>query len=238
MAASDQGMDGRWVVAARNGSAQAFDALYRAHAGWVAQMARSRASRDHHVVADIVQEVFTRALENLDRLRDPSRFGAWVYAIANHVIVDHHRVTSRSTPLDDERAEAIESRDTSPDAVAEATELAGLVRRSVAGLSARDATAITLVSNRGLSPAELGAVLGVSRGAAKVVLHRARVRLRAALRTQVLLERGLSDCEVLRQLVDAGEAVAAVRHVHACGQCSTTDVQGLPGRLDGPARTA
>ena len=143
--------DGR-VVAARKGSSPAFEELYPTHAGWVAQMACAGASRDHHVVADIVQEVFTRALENLDRLRDPSRFGAWVYAIANHVIVDHHRVTARSRPLDDERAEQIESGDARPEALAEAAELAGLLRRSVAGLSHRDATAIVLVSSRGLSP--------------------------------------------------------------------------------------
>jgi RNA polymerase sigma-70 factor (ECF subfamily) len=238
VAASDPGADGRWVTAARQGSAEAFDRLYRAHAGWVAQMARSRASRDEHVVADVVQEVFTRALEHLDRLRDPTRFGAWVYAIASHVIVDHHRLTGRSRPLDDDRAEEIESGETSPDEVAEAMELAGLLRRSVAGLSERDATAITLVSSLGLSPAELGAVLGVSRGAAKVVLHRARARLRAALHVQVLLERRLSDCDGLWGLVEGGGTVAAARHVRVCGRCSAVDVEALVSRPGGRARSA
>jgi RNA polymerase sigma factor (sigma-70 family) len=222
--------DGVLVVAARGGSAQAFGELYRAHAGWVAQMARARASRDEHVVADVVQEVFARALENLDRLRDPARFGGWIRAIADHVIVDHHRASARSRPLDDDSAEEIASSGAPPEEVAEATELAGLVRRSVAGLSARDATAITLVSTLGLSPAELGAVLGVSRGAAKVLLHRARNRLRAALRMQVLLERRLSHCEELWQLVEDDATVAAARHVQSCEQCSAPEVQVYAAR--------
>jgi RNA polymerase sigma-70 factor (ECF subfamily) len=226
----DRDADGVLVIAARQGSSQAFDELYRTHAGWVAQMARARASREEHIVADVVQEVFTRALENLDRLRDPARFGAWVRTIADHVIVDHHRAAGRSRALDAETAEEIESRGAPPDAIAEASELAGLLRRSVAGLSARDATAITLVSSLGLSPMELGAVLGVSRGAAKVVLHRARNRLKAALRMQVLLERRLSDCEVLWQLVDDGETIAAARHVPSCEQCGAADVQAFAMR--------
>lgn len=215
--------DGVLVIAARAGSAAAFDELYRSHAPKVAQKARGRAGRDEHLVADIVQEVFTRALENLDRLRDPARFGAWVGAIADHVIVDHHRAAGRCRPLDERTTEEIVAADASPDAVAEAAEMTRLVRRSIAGLSARDAAAITLVSALGLSPAELGAVLGVSRGAAKVALHRARTRLRAALRMQVLLERRSSRCEELWRLVEEHSTVAAARHVAGCELCAAAD---------------
>lgn len=217
---SDSGL----VLAARAGSAQAFGDLYRAHAGWVAQMVRSRGSSKEHIVADIVQEVFTRALENLDRLRDPARFRGWIRSIADHVIVDHHRAEARSKPLDEEAAAEVPSEDASPDTVAEAAAMARLVRSAVGGLSARDATAITLVSSLGLSPAEVGQVLGVSRGAAKVIVHRARHRLRSALRMQVLLERRLSRCQRLWQMVGEGETVAAARHVERCEECSAPDV--------------
>jgi RNA polymerase sigma-70 factor (ECF subfamily) len=217
--------DGVLVMAARAGSAPAFDELYRAHAPRVAQKARYRAGRDEHLVADIVQEVFTRALENLDRLRDPARFGAWIGAIADHVIVDHHRAAARSRPLDERTAEEIVSTDAPADSVAEAGEMARLLRRSVAGLSARDAAAITLVSTLGLSPAELGAVLGVSRGAAKVLLHRARARLRATLRMQALLDRRSSRCEELWQLVEDGATIGAARHVRDCAHCTAADAR-------------
>ncbi|MGH9227762.1 MAG: RNA polymerase sigma factor [Acidimicrobiales bacterium] len=227
--------DGVLVMAARAGSAPAFDELYRAHAPRVARKVRGRGGRDEHLVADIVQEVFTRALQNLDRLHDPARFGAWIGAIADHVIVDHHRAAARSRPLDEHITEQIVSTDASPDAVAEAGEMARVLRRSVAGLSARDAAAITLVSTLGLSPAELGAVLGVSPGAAKVALHRARTRLKAALRMQVLLERRSSRCEELSQLMAGGATTTAARHVEGCAQCSAADVQFDTAR---PARSA
>ena len=45
-------------------------------------------------------------------------------------------------------------------------------------LSVRDATAITLASEFGFGPSEIAEALGVSPNTAKVVLHRARRRLR------------------------------------------------------------
>jgi RNA polymerase sigma-70 factor, ECF subfamily len=172
---------GDLVIAARAGSSAAFDELYRAHVPMVATLARTRASRDQAVVNDVVQEVFTRALERLDQLRDPRRFGAWVRAIAMHVIIDHHRAAARARRLDTEEAERIESTDLPPHVEVEGTEAAVHLRRAVARLSTRDATAIILVAALGLRPAELGEVLGLSPGAAKVALHRARTRLRSAL---------------------------------------------------------
>ncbi|MBN2624809.1 MAG: RNA polymerase sigma factor [Acidimicrobiales bacterium] len=181
--------DEELVTAARAGSAAAFDELYRAHAARLARRVRARCGRDEHVVADIVQEAFLRALENLDRLRDPARFWAWIGVIADHVIVDHHRVAARSRPLDDETSDDLASGDAPPCSVVEARDTARLVRRAVAGLSARDAEAIALVSTFGLSPAELGRVVGISSGAAKVRVHRARTRLRAAMLTQLTVAR-------------------------------------------------
>jgi RNA polymerase sigma-70 factor (ECF subfamily) len=150
----------------------------------VARRARTRASREEQVVADVVQEVFTRAFEGLGRLRDPARFGAWVRSIADHVIADHHRAGERLRRLDDATARALEARDTGPDLLAEARELAAALRRSLAGLPPRDATALVLVGSLELSPGELGEALGVSRGAAKVLVHRARKRLRSSLALQ------------------------------------------------------
>lgn len=169
------------VLAARAGSSRAYDELYRRHVAMVAHLARTRASRDPAVVNDVVQEVFTRGLERLDQLRDPLRFGAWIRAITNNVIVDHHRAAARSRRLDVDDAEQIEAGGTTPQAAAEGAELAGALRRAVASLSPRDATAVVLVATLGLRPAELGEVLDLSPGAAKVALHRARKRLRAAL---------------------------------------------------------
>lgn len=209
------------MTAARAGSAAAFDELYRAHAARLARRVRARCGRDEHVVADIVQEAFLRALENLDRLRDPARFWAWIGVIADHVIVDHHRVAARSRPLDDETSDELASADAPPCSVAEARDTAQLVRLAVAGLSARDAEAIALVSTLGLSPAELGRVVGISPGAAKVRVHRARTRLRVAMRTQLAVGRPNRE-GALSTPADAVATVTALPHGQTGGSRRAT----------------
>jgi RNA polymerase sigma-70 factor (ECF subfamily) len=217
------------VTAARAGSATAFDELYRADGPRLAGRVRARAGRDEHLVADVVQEVFLRALENLGRLREPARFGAWIGAIADHVIVDHHRAAARSRPLDDEASDAIASADAPPCSMLEATETARLVHRAVAGLSARDAEAIALVSTLGLSPAELGRVLGVSPGAAKVRVHRARTRLRAAMQAQLPPDRQRGGGAASLPLADVSATVTALRRRQvAGGRATARDVLDAP----------
>jgi DNA-directed RNA polymerase specialized sigma24 family protein len=58
----------------------------------------------------------------------------------------------------------------------------------MAQLSARDAAAISMVVHLGFGPNEVAAALDISYGNAKVVLHRARQRLRDALVRQELLD--------------------------------------------------
>jgi len=183
------GRDQVLVAATRDGSSRAFAELYGAHANRVERLVRSRCSQDEHAVADVVQEVFTRALAHIDQLRDPALFGAWVRSIAGHVVVDHQRASKRTHELDEASGLTIEAGDPMPDALVEAGDLIGLLRRSLTALSEPDATAITLTVGRGLSPAELGAELGVSPGAAKVRLHRARKRLRAVAETRAVMAR-------------------------------------------------
>ena len=96
---------------------------------------------------------------------------------------------------------------------------AELVRGAVAGLSARDAAAVRLVTDFGFSPEDLGPALGVTPGAARVVLHRARRRLRDALVAELLVRRQLDGCAELAPLHDQGDAIAAARHVRQCPAC-------------------
>ena len=45
-------------------------------------------------VRDLVQDVFTLALERLDSLREPEAFGGWLAMIARNRTVDYHRRSS------------------------------------------------------------------------------------------------------------------------------------------------
>ncbi|MEZ5251489.1 MAG: sigma-70 family RNA polymerase sigma factor, partial [Ilumatobacteraceae bacterium] len=95
------------------------------------------------------------------------------------------RVQVRLEPLD-ETALGGDDRD-DPESTAELQVLAAAVQAGIANLSPRDAAAISMVVHMGFGPAEVAAALDISYGNAKVVLHRARQRLREALVRQELL---------------------------------------------------
>ena len=171
--------DAECVAKVRAGDTAAFADLYRAHAPAVAVAVRANI-RNGESVADVVQEAFLRALEQLDSLREADRFRSWVLAIARNAAVDERRHGQRVVAELDTVAE-LPSADMGPEDLAELRDAVRAVRGCVAGLSRRDATAVALVSELGFGPAEVGAALGISPGAAKVVVHRARRRLQAAL---------------------------------------------------------
>jgi RNA polymerase sigma factor (sigma-70 family) len=228
------------VAATLAGDDHAFAELYRRHAPAVAAAIRDR-ERDPERVADAVQESFARALARLDALREPTRFRAWVLAIGRNIGTDHQRsagqVRLESIAGDsDDRAEPTDPA-AGPDELASLGELATLVRGCVAGLSPRDATAVGMVTWLGLGPAEVAAGLGISHGAAKVLLHRARRRLRDRVVLEVAAARRRGGCPELAAVQATDDEVAALRHVRTCGHCegSTRHALGIGAAGDDPA---
>jgi len=211
------------------GDSAAFDQLYRAHLAAVQTVARSHV-RDADTVADIVQDTFARALQHLADLRDTDRFRPWLLSIARHAAVDQIRVGKRVIGLEPEQAEAIVSNDTAPDDLAELGELAARVQGCVNGLSPRDATAVALVTQLGFAPAQVAAALGVTPGAAKVIVHRARRRLRSALMLELLVQQPQLGCEQFRAL-RASDPAAASRHLDECADCiESAGAELMPSR--------
>ena len=217
--------DGALVASVLSGDRAAFATLYRAHVRVVSIAVRDNV-HDAESVADVVQEVFVRALERLATLRDPNRFGPWLLSIARHAAIDHRR-SVRKTPVLLEYEAERPAPGPGPDMAVEANELTTLVERCIAGLSPRDATALTLVSRFGLGPADIAECLGVSNGAAKVIVHRGRRRLRDALALEILTRRPAGDCLDFDVLCDAGDLVSAGRHVRSCAVCDALATSGV-----------
>ena len=211
--------DRAFVDAVLAGDRDAFTWLYRAHVRSVAAAVRDNV-HDPDSVAEVVQEVFVRALERLGSLRDRDRFGPWVLSIARHAAIDQRRYRLKCSMADDEGVDP-PATGPGPDDLAELNELAELVRTCVSGLSPRDATALTLVLQFGLAPSDIAPSLGVSAGTAKVILHRARRRLRDALTLELLVRRHGGSCEALVALLDAGDLLTAGRHARSCEECET-----------------
>lgn len=213
--------DGVLVGRVLTGDPGAFDLLYRRHAGSIHRLCRARVHPSADP-ADAVQEVFARALERLDALRAPQAFAPWLRAIARNVLADGFRsAPARGGPAEG-HLDVLEATDVGPAERAEIAEIASVVRGSMAGLSRRDATAVSLVATLDLSTAELATALGVSPTAAKVALHRARTRLRRTIDLQLLLRDRAAACPELRACVRSDHLAAAAAHVASCPVCRET----------------
>jgi RNA polymerase sigma factor (sigma-70 family) len=212
-----QESDADLVDRVRCGDARAFAELYKAHYGAVRQVAASHL-RDPDAVADVVQDAFTQALQCLASLRDPHRFRPWLMSITRHAAVDQIRARSRVTSLDSDSSESLVASGPGPDTLAELRELADRVEECVMGLSHRDATAVAMVTHLGFGPDQVGAALGLTPGAAKVVVHRARRRLRQALVLQLMVQQPSLACPDFRLMLDT-DVLGAGKHLETCELC-------------------
>lgn len=227
-----------WLVGATiEGDGSAYAELFDRHVRAVRTTVRGHL-RHPDGVEDAVQEAFTRALHRIDTLRDRSRFRPWLLSIARNAATDVRRVETRidHEQIDEAGGEglALVHPGEGPEVEVELRELAELVRGGVAGLSPRDATAISMVMWFGFGPQDVAGALGVTEGAAKVLLHRARRRLRDALIVEVAAANRRFGCAELASLVAADDPVAAARHVKKCSQCVEAGRRLLGFEATGP----
>ncbi|HEX9766661.1 MAG TPA: sigma-70 family RNA polymerase sigma factor [Nitriliruptorales bacterium] len=127
-------------------------------------------------VADATQEAFARAIDRLDNLREPAAFGVWIRAIARNVARDLSAEGGRLIRLPDSFDRA--SVEPTPEVRVLATEQARDLYDRLADLSERDARALWMRDAIGLDVHEVADELGLTEGSARVMLARARRRLR------------------------------------------------------------
>jgi RNA polymerase sigma factor (sigma-70 family) len=166
---------------AGDGAAAEFERLYRANVEAVTAYF-ARRSADPHVVADLTADTFVTAITSFGSF-DPGRgtARAWVFGIARHVYAAYCDAYGQQQ---DRLQRLAGRRDLEPDQVEELldridAERAG--RDLVTGLGLlpdRDRALVELVDLAGLRPKEAAAVLGVTPGAARMRLMRARAQLR------------------------------------------------------------
>jgi RNA polymerase sigma factor (sigma-70 family) len=159
----------------------AFEQVYRAHVREVtAYFARKTA--DPQTVADLTADTFVQAITSFATF-DPERGShrGWLFAIARRVFARHCERVSRGRdiverlagwrPLDvDEAAELVVRID--------AERASRALLDGVTELAKADRDVIELVDIAGLDRGEAAAALGISPGAMRIRLFRARGRLR------------------------------------------------------------
>ena len=147
--------------------------LYADHAAAVFAYARRRVSRAD--ADEAVSETFLVAWRRLDDVPDQSR--AWLLAVARNVLANQRRAEHRRSNLS--LRVAAQPGPTSD--VSVETDMEERVRRALADLSPAERDVITLLAWDELTPAEAAVVLGCSRAAVYLRLHRARRRLASLL---------------------------------------------------------
>ncbi len=143
-----------------------------------------RKSGDFHIAEDITQETFFEAYQNLDKLRDPTKFPQWLFAIAKYLCIAWFRKNQSTSRLLRENYAINAETDTYSRYVALENERDAaeaqreLARKLLSMLKESDRQLITLHYFEEMTSAEIGNYLGVPQNTIKSQLHRARQRLR------------------------------------------------------------
>jgi RNA polymerase sigma-70 factor (ECF subfamily) len=160
------------ALQAQSGNRAAFDELVQRYQKKVYRIAFG-ILRSSHDAEDAVQEVFIRAYRYLPSF-DPARsFESWLMGIAMNQA--RNLRSRRRTPTGDTARVPAASRPPSDPETQQA------VLQALAALPEKQREAMLLHLNTELTTQEIGDILGCSRGAAGVHLHRARAALRKAL---------------------------------------------------------
>lgn len=154
---------------------------------------------------DLTQETFLRVHQRLSGLKDPAALEAWLYRIATNLCYDRFRQREHRSPPLSLTSLRGEGDRTLPDEVAlrpdqllEQGDMSDCVLRFLRDLPDSQREVLLLHDLQGFSGPEIARRLGVSLPNVKIRLHRARVRLRAALSEGCDFtrdERGVFVCE-------------------------------------------
>jgi RNA polymerase sigma-70 factor (ECF subfamily) len=163
------------------GDAQAFEELYRQHAGrlynLVCRMVGSAEEAD-----DLLQDVFLHAHKKLSSFRGDSSLGTWLYRLGMNHCLDYLRgrqvKMGRATDsLDAEgAAEPVAPAPVVPAAISRMD-----LERAIGRLPEGCRAAFLLHDVEGFDHREVARILGVSEGTSKSQVHKARMKLRALL---------------------------------------------------------
>ncbi len=153
---------------------EALDALYRQHAPAVLRFAWGLAG-DRSAAEDLVSETFLRVLTRAPRIETRTAL-AYLLAIARNAHLDGVRCRRREVPLPAE----VTAPEEDPGRRVDGRARLEAVVSALASVPEGERAALLLRVDHGLSYDEIAAALGTSAGAARVRVHRARLRLARA----------------------------------------------------------
>jgi RNA polymerase sigma factor (sigma-70 family) len=152
------------IRAANGGDDEAWSTIIDRFAGLVWSIARAHRLAPAEA-ADVAQTTWLRLVENLDRITDPERLGAWLATTARRECLRHIRLQSRELPTGEDSLFEAPSEDRAEQRLINRERNAAL-RRAFARISDRcQALLRLLAAPEQLSYDEIAAALGMPIGA-------------------------------------------------------------------------
>ena len=157
----------------------AFAELYRRYLHPLYRFVRSQVS-DDATAEDVTAQVFFKALSSASTFRNEGSYRAWLFRIAHNSIVSWRTSKSNGVIVLDQMPDSVDP-EPSPVAKAITDEESTLVRKKVLALPPAQREVVALRYLHDFSIEEIAGVTRRTRGAVRILLHRARSRLRRDL---------------------------------------------------------
>lgn len=168
------------VNAAKAGDMAAFTGLVEATKADMYTLAY-RLTGNAEDAQDVVQDAYIRAYKSLKRFRGDAKFTSWMYRITANCAKDQLVRASRNRhDAIDEAAEAVDDRP-GPEARLGSADERRVLAEALQSLPPEMRAVVVLRDVYDLPHEAIAAELGITEGAAKVRLHRARRKLRERL---------------------------------------------------------
>lgn len=139
--------------------------------------------------ADIAQDTFIKAFRKLDTLSSTTSTRAWIYRIATNTAIDEIRRRRRVTRLPDEEGQPFQPVDQQPGPEAQAmgAVLDERIGRALLRLRPNHRQCLLLSDLEEMNAQQIGEAMGMSPGAVRVLLCRARGAMRRQLAAEGLV---------------------------------------------------
>lgn len=228
-AAASTAADEHLIKAAREGSDEALEALYRRYQGRITAYVRGIVG-DHGRTEDLVQETFISAFNGLRATDREIVFKPWIYQIARNACIDQLRRLKRAEEV------SIDSEDFKPseegrlaqaapstDAAVSQREEMEVLKQAFGGLPPSQHEALVMRELEGLSYAEIGGRMRISPAAVESMLFRARRGLKDEYEDIATGERCRRMQGLMASLAEglggSRDRRALARHVQDCSLC-------------------
>ena len=178
------------------GERAAFEEVYRRHNAAMVRMCAGFV-RNHATAEELVQETWIAVLKNIGGFEGRSSLAGWIYTILLNKARSRLRRDGRNVSFDESGEDnglqaAFDGRgrwkdmpelwdEITPERIVAGRKVLEHVNAAIEALPSAQRAVLILRGQQGLDTAEVCAILEISEGNVRVLLHRARLAVRAAL---------------------------------------------------------